>query len=89
MSVEKLVEWDLAAENEVLGEHLTLCHFAHHKAHMIWPGVEARATRWEVGYDMANIKVTIYNVPTSYKITSACPARQLVADISLVTLQLP
>jgi hypothetical protein len=29
--VEKLVEWRLAGENEVLGENLPQRHFVHHK----------------------------------------------------------
>jgi hypothetical protein len=36
--VEKLVEWRLAGETEVLGENLPQRHFVHHKSHMTRPG---------------------------------------------------
>jgi hypothetical protein len=45
--VEKLVEWRLAGETEVLGEDLPQCHFVHHKTHMIWPVLEPGPPRWE------------------------------------------
>jgi hypothetical protein len=38
--VEKLVEWRLAGETEVLGENLPQRHFVHHKSHMTRPGSE-------------------------------------------------
>jgi hypothetical protein len=34
MSVEQLVERELAAETEVLGENLSQCHFVDHEFHM-------------------------------------------------------
>jgi hypothetical protein len=36
--VEKLVEWRLAGETEVLGENLPQRHFVHHNSHMTRPG---------------------------------------------------
>jgi hypothetical protein len=38
MIVEKLLEWRLAGETEVLGENLPQRHFVHHKSHMTGPG---------------------------------------------------
>jgi hypothetical protein len=38
MMMEKLVEWWLAGETEVLGENLAQCRFVHHKHHMLYPG---------------------------------------------------
>jgi hypothetical protein len=52
MSVEQSVEWELAEETETLGENLPQCHFAHHKFHMVWPGVEPGP--------MANILLTAW-----------------------------
>jgi hypothetical protein len=45
--VEKLVEWRLAGETEVLGENLPQRHFVHHKSHMTIPGFEPELPRWE------------------------------------------
>jgi hypothetical protein len=45
--VEKLVEWRLAGETEVVGENLPQRHFVHHKFHMIRPrGKAAGAGNW-------------------------------------------
>jgi hypothetical protein len=45
--VEKLVEWRLAGETEVLGENLPQRHFVHHKSHMTRPGLKPGPPRWE------------------------------------------
>jgi hypothetical protein len=37
MMMEKLVEWWLAGESEVLGENVPHCRFLHHKPHMLCP----------------------------------------------------
>jgi hypothetical protein len=34
MSVEQLVEYELAGETEELGIYLLQCHFVHHKSHI-------------------------------------------------------
>jgi hypothetical protein len=53
--VEKLVEWRLTGETEVLGENLPQRHFVHHKSHMTRPGFEpgAPATN-RMSYGAAN-----------------------------------
>jgi hypothetical protein len=43
---EKLVEWWLAGETEVLGENLPQCYFVHHNPHML-PGRELGSPGWE------------------------------------------
>jgi hypothetical protein len=45
--VEKLVEWILSGETEVLGKNLHQRHFAHHKSHMIRLGFQPGPPRWE------------------------------------------
>jgi hypothetical protein len=47
MNVKQSVEGELAGETEVLGENLPQCHFAHHKFHMTWPGLDSGPARWE------------------------------------------
>jgi hypothetical protein len=46
MIVEKLVEWRLVRETEVLGENLLQRHFVHHKSHMSRPGFEPGPPWW-------------------------------------------
>jgi hypothetical protein len=45
--VEKLVEWRLARETEVLGENLPQRHFVLQKSNMTRPGFETGPPRWE------------------------------------------
>jgi hypothetical protein len=45
--VEKLVEWSLAGETEVLGEDLPQRHFVNHKFHMTRPEFEPGLPRWK------------------------------------------
>jgi hypothetical protein len=45
MSVERLMEWELAGETEALGENVHQCHFFHHKSHMTWDRTWAAAVR--------------------------------------------
>jgi hypothetical protein len=47
MSVEQLVEWELAGETEVLRKTLPRCYFVHHKSHMTRPELELWLLRWE------------------------------------------
>jgi hypothetical protein len=47
MMMEKLVEWRLAGETEVLGENLPQRHFVHHKSHLTRPGLEPGPPRRE------------------------------------------
>jgi hypothetical protein len=37
MMMEKLVEWRLAGETEVLGENMPQCRFVNHKLYMLYP----------------------------------------------------
>jgi hypothetical protein len=48
MMMEKLVEWRLAGETEVLGENLPKRHFVYHKSHLARAAVvgSQRLTAW-------------------------------------------
>jgi hypothetical protein len=45
--VEKLVEWRVVEETEVLGENLPQRQFFRHKSHMTRPGFEPGPPWWE------------------------------------------
>jgi hypothetical protein len=45
MSVEYLVEWELAKETEILSEELAKSHFVHYKSHMTWPALEPESSK--------------------------------------------
>jgi hypothetical protein len=47
MKMENLVEWWLAGETEVLGEHQPQRHFVHHKSQLTITGLEPEPPRWE------------------------------------------
>jgi hypothetical protein len=49
LCVKQLVEWELTAETEELGENLPLCHFVQRNLHMTWPEIEPGPLRWEAG----------------------------------------
>jgi hypothetical protein len=52
MSMEHLVEWELARETELFGGNLPQCHFVSQKSRMIFLGIESGAPRWEA-WDMS------------------------------------
>jgi hypothetical protein len=47
VTVEQLVECELAEETEILGENLPQSHFGHHKSHMTRPRLETGPPLWE------------------------------------------
>jgi hypothetical protein len=49
MNVDQLMEQELAEETEVFGENLSQRHFAYHKSHMTWFGIEPGMYWWEAG----------------------------------------
>jgi hypothetical protein len=49
MTIEQLVECELAGEIEVLQENLPQYHFVHHKFHMTGLGFEHRPLQWTNG----------------------------------------
>jgi hypothetical protein len=49
MNVEKLVEWELPAETEVLAGNLPQCRFVHLKFYMSSPWIKPKTSRWEAG----------------------------------------
>jgi hypothetical protein len=66
--VEKLVEWKLAGETEVLGENLPQRHFVHPKSHMTRPGAPTRApavgsqrlTAWTMARPLYAYYITLF-----------------------------
>jgi hypothetical protein len=68
MSVEHLVEWELAGETEVLWRNLPQCHSVHHKSHVLtWHRTQAtavegrRLTAWAIA--RPTYQVTLLPVP--------------------------
>jgi hypothetical protein len=53
MIMEKLVEWRLAGETEVLRENLPQRHFVHHKSHLTRPGREPGPATNRLSYGAA------------------------------------
>jgi hypothetical protein len=47
VTVDKLVEWRLAGETEILGENLPQRHFVHYNSHMTTSGFEPGPPRWK------------------------------------------
>jgi hypothetical protein len=64
MMMDKLVEWWLAGETEVLGENLPQCHSVHNKPHILCPDANLgrrggkQATN-RLSYDTAYGKVIV------------------------------
>lgn len=46
--VERLMEWELVGETEVLGETPPHCHFVYHKSHVIWSEMKPGLPRWDI-----------------------------------------
>jgi hypothetical protein len=47
MIVEQSVECEFTGQNEIFGENLTQCHFAHHESYMTRAGLEPGPSRWK------------------------------------------
>jgi hypothetical protein len=47
MNIERLMEYRLAGETEVLEEHPPQYHTLHHKSHMTWSWIEPRLQSFE------------------------------------------
>jgi hypothetical protein len=58
--MEKLVEWWLAGETEVLGENMPQCHFVHHKPHMLCPDVNPGLRGGKPATNLLNYGTTLY-----------------------------
>jgi hypothetical protein len=41
MTMDHLVEWELAEESEILWENLTDCYFVRHKSHITRPEIKS------------------------------------------------
>jgi hypothetical protein len=61
MMMEKLVEWWLAGETEVLGENLPQCRFVHHKHYMLSTR-EHGPPRWEAATNRSSYSTAKSNV---------------------------
>jgi hypothetical protein len=63
MMMEKLVEYWLAGETEVLGENLPQCRFVHHQPHML---ARTRTRAAAVGSQRLTALATARPNPTAY-----------------------
>jgi hypothetical protein len=74
MSMEQLVEWELAEEIDYPGENLSQCRYVYHNIHIIWDRIEPWPPRWEAGdsdtakehYDGDNCVLGSFSSPYMY-----------------------
>jgi hypothetical protein len=86
MIMEKLVEWRLAGETEVLGENPPQLHFVHHKSHLTRPGIESGAPWWEAS-DSAPVCIMIITLRTIPSACSSCSCGSWPWSTSFLDLQ--